>query len=123
MANEIISDKDYADFLQSLKERVQQAQVRAMLSVNRELVLLYWQIGREILARQQQQGWGAKVVERLSKDLRAAFPEIKGFSRRNLDYIKDFAEAWQDESILQQLVAKIPWGHNVRILDHVKDPK
>jgi predicted nuclease of restriction endonuclease-like (RecB) superfamily len=85
------------------------------------LVLLYWQIGREIIIRQQQQGWGAKVIERLAKDLKAAFPDMKGFSARNLKYMRAFAEAYPDEQIVQQVVALIPWGHNVRILDAVKD--
>lgn len=116
-------DNDYEQFLQSLKKRVQQAQIKAALSVNRELILLYWQIGRDILERQKSQGWGAKVIERLAKDLRAAFPEMKGFSPRNLKYMRTFAESYTDEQFVQQLVAQIPWGHNVRILDYVKDPK
>jgi predicted nuclease of restriction endonuclease-like (RecB) superfamily len=120
MSNKSIVEKDYAEFLQSLKLRVQQAQIRAMLSVNRELVLLYWQIGREILERQRQQGWGAKVIERLSKDLRSAFPEMKGFSRTNLLYMRALAEAYSGEEFVQQAVGQIPWGHNVRILDYVK---
>ncbi|KJH70260.1 PDDEXK nuclease domain-containing protein [Aliterella atlantica] len=111
----------YDDFLRDLKERIRSAQVRAVLAVNRELVLLYWQIGRDILTRQQQQGWGAKVIERLSADLRSSFPEMKGFSPRNLKYMRAFAEAYE-ESFVQQVVAQIPWGHNVRILDLIKDP-
>lgn len=73
----------YNDFLHDLKERIRRAQVQAVLAVNRELVLLYWQIGRDILTRQQQQGWGAKVVTQLAKDLRQEFSEMKGFSRTN----------------------------------------
>jgi len=76
----------YADWLADLKGRIHTAQQRATLAVNRELVLLYWQIGRDILARQAEQGWGAKVIERLAHDLRAAFPEMKGFSPRNLKW-------------------------------------
>jgi len=113
----------YAEFLLDLKARIQQAQVRAALAVNRELVLLYWQIGREILQKQRELGWGAEVVERLSKDLRREFPEMKGFSRTNLLYMRAFAEAYEDEQFVQQVVGRIPWGHNVRILDSVKDPK
>lgn len=112
----------YNDFLRELKERIRSAQVRAVLAVNRELVLLYWQIGRDILTRQQQQGWGAKVIDRLATDLRSSFPEMKGFSPRNLKYMRAFAEAYSDEQFVQQVVARIPWGHNVRILDAVKDP-
>ncbi|MBW4503710.1 MAG: DUF1016 family protein [Scytonema hyalinum WJT4-NPBG1] len=116
-----LTPQDYDDFLRGLKERILSAQVKAALSVNRELVLLYWYIGREILTRQQQQGWGAKVIDKLAADLRQAFPQMKGFSARNLKYVRAFAQAYPDEEFVQQLVAQIPWGHNVRILDAVKD--
>ena len=102
----------YADWLAELKGRIHSAQQRATLAVNRELVLLYWHIGRDILARQAEQGWGAKVIERLAHDLRAAFPEMKGFSRANLMYMRAFAQAWPDAEIVQQLVGRLPWGHN-----------
>lgn len=115
------SKSSYETFLRDLKERIQNAQVRAALAVNRELTLLYWQIGREILHRQQQQSWGSKVVSRLATDLRKAFPDIKGFSARNLLYMRALAEAYPDEQIVQQVVALIPWGHNVRLLDAVKN--
>ena len=113
---------DYPQFLSELKQHIRETQVRAALAVNSELVLLYWRIGRGILQQEQQRGWGAKVVVQLAADLRTAFPDITGFSPRNMRYMKSFAEAWPDESILQQAVAKIPWGHNVRLLDYVKDP-
>jgi predicted nuclease of restriction endonuclease-like (RecB) superfamily len=86
-------------------------------------VLLYWSIGREILRRQRDEGWGAKIVERLAKDLRAEFPDMQGLSRTNLLYMRAFAEAWPEEGIVQQAVGQIPWGHNLRILDLVKDPQ
>jgi predicted nuclease of restriction endonuclease-like (RecB) superfamily len=111
----------YDEFLADLKSRIQTAQVRAALAVNRELVLLYWNIGREILARQAAQGWGTKVIGRLAKDLKSAFPEMKGFSRTNLLYMRLFAESYPDEQFVQQVVGQIPWGHNVRILDKAKD--
>lgn len=113
---------DYDDFLRGLKERIRIAQVRAALAVNQELVLLYWEIGGEILSRQQQQGWGAKVIDRLAKDLRKEFPDIKGFSPRNLKYMRAFAETYPDQQIVQQVVAQIPWGHSCTLLDKVKDP-
>ncbi|AFZ02278.1 PDDEXK nuclease domain-containing protein [Calothrix sp. PCC 6303] len=121
MADKLSLMDSYDEFLRELKERIRSAQIKAALSVNRELVLLYWQIGREIIIRQQQQGWGAKVIERLAQDLKAAFPDMKGFSARNLKYMRAFTEAYPDEQIVQQVVALIPWGHNVRILDAVKD--
>jgi hypothetical protein len=98
----------YAEWLAELKRRIHTAQQRATLAVNRELVLLYWQIGRDILARQAEQGWGAKVIDRLAKNLRAAFPDMKGFSPRNLKYMRAFADAWPDEAFVQQAVARCP---------------
>ncbi len=112
----------YAELLESLKARIRQAQVRAALSVNRELVLLYWHIGREILQRQRQEGWGAKVIDRLAMDLGREFPEMKGFSPRNLKYMRAFAEAWPDEQIVQEALAQITWYHNITLLEKVKDP-
>ncbi|MDP1613485.1 MAG: PDDEXK nuclease domain-containing protein [Sulfuritalea sp.] len=111
----------YADWLADLKTRIHTAQQRAALAVNRELVLLYWQIGRDILERQARQGWGAKVIERLAHDLRTAFPEMKGFSRANLMYMRAFAEAWPDAAIVQQAVGQLPWGHNLVLLTRLKD--
>ncbi|MBM3728126.1 MAG: DUF1016 domain-containing protein [Acidobacteria bacterium] len=122
MKDQSPSTQSYAALLKSIKERILTAQVRAAVAVNQELVLLYWGIGNEILARQQAEGWGKNVIPRLSKDLSSEFPEMKGLSPRNLGYMKAFAEAWPEEPILQQLVAKLPWGHNVRLLDYVKDP-
>jgi predicted nuclease of restriction endonuclease-like (RecB) superfamily len=112
----------YDAFLQELKERIRSAQVRAALSVNRELVLLYWGIGRDILDRQKSEGWGAKVVDRLAHDLLQAFPGMTGFGARNLKYMRAFAEAYPEQQFVQQVVAQLPWGHNVRILEMVKAP-
>lgn len=112
----------YADWLADLKSRIHTARQRAALAVNQELVLLYWQIGRDILSRQAEQGWGAKVIERLAHDLRLAFPEMKGFSRANLMYMRAFAEAWPEQAIVQQAVGQLPWGHNLVLLSKLKDP-
>ena len=98
-------------FLKDLKDRIRSAQIKAAPTVNRELVLLYWSIGRDILA-QQQHGWGAKVIDRLAADLHHAFPEAQGFSPRNLKYMRAFAQAWPEEAIVQQAAAQIPWFHN-----------
>ena len=114
---------DYAGWLADLKARIHGAQQRAALAVNRELVLLYWQIGRDILARQDREGWGAKVIERLAQDLRSAFPDMKGFSRANLMYMRAFAEAWPDAAIVQQAVGQLPWGHNLVLLAKLKTPE
>jgi predicted nuclease of restriction endonuclease-like (RecB) superfamily len=102
--------EDYSRWLAELKERIHKAQQRATLAANQELIQLYWQIGRDILARQAEQGWGAKVIERLSQDLRAAFPEMKGFSRSNLKYMRVFAEAWPEFGIGQQPAGQLEGG-------------
>lgn len=81
------------------------------------MVLLYWQIGRDILERQAREGWGAKVIERLAHDLRAAFPDMKGFSPRNLKYMRAFAEAWSDVEFVQQAAAQLPWFHLCTLID------
>ncbi|MFJ2334588.1 PDDEXK nuclease domain-containing protein [Pseudomonas helleri] len=113
----------YGEWLVDLKGRIHIAQQRATLAVNRELVLLYWQIGRDILARQADQGWGAKVIERLAHDLRAAFPEMKGFSPRNLKYMRAFAEAWPDALFVQEVLAQLPWYHQLALLDKLPGPQ
>ena len=122
MSSESIITAEYADFISKLKADIGRTQVKAALAVNRELVLLYWRIGNGILAKQKELGWGAKVVEQISLDLRLEFPVMKGFSRTNLLYMRLFADAYPDEAIVQQAVGRIPWGHIVRILDKVKDP-
>ncbi len=98
---------DYAAWLSELKTRIHSAQQRAALAVNRELVLLYWQIGQDILQRQSNEGWGAKVIDRLLRDLRAAFPTMKGFSARNLKYMRYFAEHCPAQQFGQQPAAQI----------------
>src|SRR6516162_8634599 len=105
MAELTPSSKSYQDLLARLKNQIRTAQVRAAVAVNQELVLLYWSIGKEILARQSEAGWGAGVIGQLAKDLRAEFPDMQGLSARNLGYMKAFAAAWPDQSILQQLAA------------------
>lgn len=110
----------YTDWLAELKDRIHSAQQRAALAVNRELVLLYWQIGRDILDRQSREGWGAKVVDRLAHDLRTAFPDMKGFSPRNLKYMRAFAHAWPETDFVQQAAAQLPWFHLCTLIDKLK---
>jgi len=113
----------YGDFLADIKKRTQTAQMQAALSLSREVVWLYWQIGAEVRERQVRHGWGAKIVDRLAADLKAAFPGVAGFSRTNLLYMRTFAEAFPDPAIIQQLLdnSPLPWGHHIRLLDRVKD--
>jgi predicted nuclease of restriction endonuclease-like (RecB) superfamily len=114
---------DYDTFLRDLKERIRTAQVRAALSINRELILLYWQIGRDLVARQQQHGWGEAVIRRLEADLQHAFPGIEGFSYRNLYRMRAFHLAYPDEAaFVTQPVSQIPWGHNIVLFQKIKDP-
>lgn len=113
----------YGDLLSQLKEHIQSARLRAAIAVNRELVLLYWRIGRDILTRQEQEGWGAKVIDRLAADLHRSFPDMTGLSPRNLKYMRAFGEAWPDPAIVQRAAAQIPWFHNCVLMDKIKDSK
>ncbi|MGH7953319.1 MAG: DUF1016 N-terminal domain-containing protein, partial [Limisphaerales bacterium] len=137
----------YAHLLTDLKARVRAAQLRAVVSVNRELILLYWDIGKTIVEAQKTKGYGKQVVERLAEDLHEAFPKMDGFSPRNVWRMRAFYLAWTEESqkhqppigkldskILPQLVAEldgqnlpqpvaeIPWGHNVLLLEKIPNP-
>ena len=112
--------KEFTKLLDDLKRKVEASQSKAALAVNKELVLLYWSIGKMILENQNTAGWGAKIIDLLSKDLSMAFPEMKGFSVRNLKYMRSYAEGYSETAIVQHLVAQIPWGHIVRLLDLVK---
>ena len=116
------SSESYEHFLSELKTRIRIAQIEASLSVNLTTTLLYWQIGREILQRQERQGWGTKVISQLAQDLKREFPDMRGFSRSNLTYMRAFARAWPDEEFVHQLGGQIPWKHNCAILDKLKDP-
>jgi len=107
----------YIQLLSKVKEQIRHSQVHAALSVNQELVLLYWNIGKRILAAQNLEGWGSKVIERLADDLQSEFPDMKGFSARNLKYMRALAEAWPDEAIVQAPLAQITWYHNITLLD------
>ena len=113
----------YEVFLTALKTRIRRAQVKATLSVNAELTLLYWQLGQDILQRQAQEGWGSKVIARLAKDLKQAFPNMKGFSRTNLMYMRAFAAAWPDKQNVQRTAGQIPWRHNQALLDKLDEPE
>lgn len=109
---------DYAATLDELKREVHAARLRVQRQANNELLALWWRIGHTILERQAQEGWGTKVLDRLATDLRAEFPSMKGFSRRNLLYMRAFAEAWP---VVQRPVAQLPWGHVVELLDKLDD--
>lgn len=112
--------KSYSSLVETLKREIQTARIKAHLAVNKELIHLYWTIGRRILEEQEAQGWGAKVIENISADLRREFPEMKGLSVSNLKYMKMFSVTYKDSEISQQLADQIPWFHNVVIMEKIK---
>lgn len=112
----------YGRMLSEIKHQVQQARLRTVLAANASMVTAYWEVGRVILSRQQTEGWGAKVIDRLSIDLRTAFPDMQGLSPRNLKYMRAFAAAWPDGVIVQRVVAQLPWKQNIALLDKLKVP-
>jgi predicted nuclease of restriction endonuclease-like (RecB) superfamily len=125
--------KDYEEFLGELKDRIRTAQLKASLAVNRELIELYWHIGRSLVERQKKKGWGNAVIDRLGEDLRKAFPGMSGFSRTNVYRMRAFYLAYHEaeaivpqpvgqftETGLPQAVAEIPWGHNATLVEQVK---
>ena len=116
-----IINVEYNKFLSDLKERVASSRYKAALSVNKELIMLYHHIGMQILEAQSKQGWGAKVIDQLSKDLVSEFPEMKGFSVRNLKYMRKFAEEYPDPQFVQEVLAQLTWYHNVTLLDKISD--
>lgn len=111
---------DYAQILAEIKHRIQSERLRVARAANSALVMLYWDIGRLILGRQKHEGWGTRVIDRLSTDLSATFPEMKGISPRNLKYMRAFASAWPNRSIVQEVLAHITWYHNLALLEKLK---
>jgi predicted nuclease of restriction endonuclease-like (RecB) superfamily len=108
--------------LAEIKQRIGTERLRVVMSANSAMVLLYWDIGRLILERQETEGWGAKVIDRLSADLRQAYPDMRGLSSRNLLFMRSFAAAYPDTQIVKQLVSQLPWGHVIRLLQRIKEP-
>lgn len=114
-------DAEYIEWLGELKNRIKSTQIKAVLSVNKEIIELYWEIGKELFEKQENKGWGNSVVDNLEKDLITEFPDLKGFSRRNLFYMKSFYSFYKTSyNQVQQLVAQIPWGHNILIMSKSK---
>lgn len=113
----------YAAVLGEIKQRIRTERLKTVMAANAVMVMLYWDIGRLILDRQQTEGWGAKVIDRLSVDLRDAFPEMTGLSPRNLKYMRSFAAAWPDAAIVQETLAQIPWYHQIALLEQCEHPQ
>lgn len=112
---------EYKKFFYEIKERIHQAQYDALRKVNKELINLYWDIGKKIVEKQNALSWGKSVVETLSSDLQKEFPGIGGLSTRNLWRMRNFYSEYRDNQILPPLVAEIGWSHNVIILEKCKD--
>ncbi len=112
---------DYADTLASLKKQIERRRLQIVFKANADLVMLYWDIGNIILEKQERAGWGAKIIDRLSHDLRTSFPDIKGFSPRNLKYMRKFASSWPEREFVQELLAQLPWYHNLALLEKSDD--
>ncbi len=136
MNQEIQNTKNYLQTLEDLKSFIKTSQIKAHLAVNKEMLVLYWQIGKIIINRQEKEGWGTKVTKRLSEDLQREFPNMKGLSYTNIRYMQRFAEVYHDLLICQQIAGKlenneyfikdslsalvnIPWFHNMVLLDKV----
>ena len=118
MSNEIIDINEYKEILSSIKNEILKSQYRAMQVVNVEMIYMYWNIGKIISNNIK---WGNKFVDNLAIDLKLEFPDITGFSPRNIRYMRKFADEYQDEKFLQEVLAKITWYHNVILMDKVKD--
>ena len=113
----------YPELLESVSQRIAGGRRRAVIAVNQELTRTYWAVGRDILDRQSKQGWGAKVIDRLSADLQQRFPNARGFSPRNLKYMRAFAEAWPEAAIVQAPLAQLPWYHHIALLTTLDQPE
>ncbi len=119
MTGEQIEPVGYGPLLDAVKKEIASARLRAARAINTELIEMYWRIGRLVLDRQADEGWGTRVIDRLAADLRTAFPGAKGLSRRNLQYMRALAAAWPQ--VVPQPVAQLPWGHVRELLDRLED--
>jgi len=114
-------DKPYFELRDSIITRIKETRLRVIIQANAGMIELYWNIGNDILRRQEAEGWGAKVIDRLSADLKEEFPDMDGFSPRNLKYMRKFAENWTDLQIVQQAVAHLQWRSIIILLTKIKD--
>lgn len=119
--SDIEFDDYYKAFIMGIKDKIVEERLQIVVEANRKVILLYWRIGNEIVENQKKLGWGAKVIDRMSADLKKAFPDMKGFSPRNLKYMKKLAECWNEYKIVQEVIAQIPWSSNISLMDKLKD--
>jgi len=111
----------YLKFIDDIKQEIIKQRTAVVLTANASMICLYWNIGHSILRKQEEEGWGAKVIDRLSQDLKDTFPEMSGFSPRNIKYMRKFAATWTDFEIVQRVAAQIPWRSNILLLDKISD--
>ncbi|MDR0604256.1 MAG: DUF1016 N-terminal domain-containing protein, partial [Bacteroidales bacterium] len=116
----LLNNKEYLSIVDSIKSQIKTAQYKAVMSVNSELLLLYWNVGHTINAHSE---WGNKFIENLAREIKLEFPHSTGFSVRNLKYMAKFAKTWSNIKFVQRYVAQIPWRHNIAIMDKIKDEK
>ncbi len=114
-------NKEYKTFLNDLKDKIRSARFRTALSINQDVLQLYWHIGNQVIEKQEKSSWGSKFLESLSKDLQISFPETHGFSVRNLKYMRQFAQIYPNIEFGQQAVAQLPWGHIILLIGKIKD--
>lgn len=121
MSESLVKTNAYKTFIQEIKQRIQSAQIKAAVSVNQELLRLYWDLAERIVTKQQEAAWGDRFLVQMSQDLKIEFPEMKGFSRRNLEFMRQWYRFWEAESVIaKQVVSQIPWGHNLVIIGKIK---
>lgn len=114
----LMNSNEYLNIIESIKTEIKSAQYKAALSVNRELIILYYNIGKII---NEHKSWGNKFIDNLAADIKLEFPNVKGYSVRNLKYMAKFAETYPDEQFVQQVVAQIPWGQNIVLIDKTNE--
>jgi len=116
----LLNDNEYLKIVEQIKQEIANAQYKAIVNVNKELIMLYYNIGKTINA---QKSWGNRLIDNLARDIKLAYPNITGFSVRNLKYMAKFAEIYADVEIVQQVVAQIPWGQNIVLIDKIENDK
>jgi len=121
MTKEFLATQDYRTFIMQIKQSIQQSRNKAIRSVNSELIGLYYKIGKQIVQKQKNSNWGEDLIGQIEMDLKTAFPDLSGFSRRNLNYMRKFYNFFGSDEKVQQLVAQIPWGHIMLIMGSIKD--
>jgi predicted nuclease of restriction endonuclease-like (RecB) superfamily len=118
--NNVLTTEDYSQLLDRIKKDIQLSQIKAAMAVNQELILLYWRIGKELAEKIDREGWGSKIITTIAGDLARSFPDLSGFSARNLVYMRKFAQSYSDLNYAAA-AAQIPWGHNMVIMDKIEN--